>query len=118
MRNELKFSQKIYFYDTGIRNALINDFRPLDLRNDTGSVFENYIVSELKKKYHKDNLYFWRNTDQQEIDVILEKDGVLSAFEIKLTNKSAKLPNSFATAYSPDNFTVITKDNYLEVLTD
>lgn len=118
LRNELKFSQKIYFYDTGIRNALINDYRPLDVRNDAGGIFENYVIAELKKKYRSDNLYFWRNTDQQEIDVVLEKNGELTTFEIKYGNKTAKIPNSFAAAYSPASYTVITRDNYLDILTD
>ena len=117
LRNELKFSQKIYFYDNGIRNAIINDFRPLDIRQDAGAVFENYIVSELKKKHQSDNLYFWRNTDQQEIDIVLEKDHTLSAIEIKFNErKSPKIPNSFATTYQPTDFLVINRDNYLNLL--
>lgn len=117
LRNELKFSQKIYFYDTGIRNAILNDFRPMDLRQDVGAVFENYIVAELKKKYYNDNIYFWRNTDQQEVDFVVERDGELNVFEIKYSEKkSAKLPTAFEQAYQPKSFTVINKENYLEVL--
>jgi len=115
LRNELKFSQKIYFYDTGIRNAIINDFRPMDSRPDAGALFENYIVAELKKKYYNDNVYFWRNTDQQEIDFVLEKDGELTVAEVKYSeNKSAKLPSTFEEAYQPKKFTVINRENYIE----
>ena len=117
LRNELKFSEKIYFYDIGIRNAIVNDFRPTDLRQDTGAVFENYVISELKKKYYGENLYFWRNTDQQEVDFILERDGKLSVYEVKYNaNKTAKLPGVFERAYRPDEFKVVNKENYLDVL--
>lgn len=117
LRNELKFSQKIYFYDVGIRNAVINDFRPMDSRPDAGAIFENYIMSELKKKYPLDNIYFWRNTDQQEVDFVLERDGELTAIEIKLNKVNVKLPNAFMNAYHPANTVIITKDNYLDFLT-
>ena len=118
LRNELKFSQKIYFYDNGVRNAIINDFRTLDVRQDAGAIFENYIISELKKKYQKNSIYFWRNTDQQEVDFVLEKDGELIAIEAKYNErKAAKLPNSFATTYKPTKFEVVNRDNYLNILT-
>ena len=115
LRNELKFSQKVYFYDTGIRNAIINDFRPIVDRQDVGQIFENYVISELKKKYPKDNIYFWRTTDQQEVDFILERDGEITAFEVK-TTKKAKMPNAFVNEYHPKNAEIITRENYLEVL--
>ena len=117
LRNELKFSQKIYFYDTGIRNAIVNDFRPMELRSDVGAVFENYIISELKKKYYNDNIYFWRNTNQQEIDFVVEKDGVLTAFEVKYNeNKTTKLPAQFSEAYGIKESTIINRENYLDIL--
>ena len=117
LRNELKFSQKIYFYDNGIRNAIINDFRSLDSRQDSGAIFENYIISELKKKHPTSNIYFWRNTDQQEVDFVLDENGELNAIEVKYNEKkTAKLPNSFAEAYHPASFKVINKDNYIEEL--
>lgn len=118
LRNELKFSQKIYFYDTGIRNAIINDFRPMDSRPDAGAIFENYVISELKKKCPLDNIYFWRNTDQQEVDFILERDGELTAIEIKLNKANAKLPNAFVNAYNPKRVEIITKENCLLKLTE
>ena len=117
LRNELKFSQKIYFYDNGIRNAIINDFRPMDARTDAGAVFENYVVSELKKVHHADNMYFWRTTDQAEIDVLIERDGELTAYEIKYNPKRvAKLPASFAAAYPLKEFVVVNRENCLDVL--
>lgn len=117
LRNELKSSQKIYFYDNGIRNAIINDFRPVEIRQDIGLLFENYIVSELKKKYPNDNIYFWRTTDQQEIDFILEKDGEVSALEIKYSeNKNVRFPNSFVQKYNPKETLTINRENYLDIL--
>ena len=118
LRSELKFSQKIYFYDTGIRNAIINDFRPMDSRPDAGAIFENYVISELKKKYPLDNIYFWRNTDQQEIDFVLERDGELTAIEIKLNKANVKLPNAFVNSYNPAKTDVITHENCLLKLTE
>lgn len=116
LRNELKFSQKIYFYDTGVRNAVLNDFRPMDLRPDAGAVFENYIAAELKKKYIKDNIYFWRNTDQQEIDFVLERDGEVTAVEVKMNKEVAKIPNAFVEAYRPTKTVVVNRKNYLEMV--
>ena len=117
LRNELKFSQKIYFYDNGIRNAVINDFRPMDARADAGATFENYIVSELKKHHHADNMYFWRTSDQAEIDVLIERDGELTAYEVKYNaKKTAKLPTSFVETYRPKEFVVVNRENCLEVI--
>ena len=117
LRNELKFSQKIYFYDVGIRNAIINDFRPLDSRQDYGALFENYVIAELKKKYSNENIYFWRTTDQQEIDFILEKNGELSTVEIKKSEKKTpKVPKSFLDTYHPVSDLVVNRENYLEIL--
>lgn len=115
IRNELKHSQKIYFYDVGIRNAIINDYRPLSLRQDAGAIFENYVISELKKTHPTENVYFWRNNHQQEIDFILEKNGELSLVEVKKNpNKTAKIPGVFDKEYHPASFTVINSDNYLD----
>ena len=117
LRNELKKSKKIYFYDNGVRNAILNNFAPPELRNDMGPLWENFLVSERKK--HLNNLgehrhtYFWRTHAQQEIDLIEEKDGILHAFEFKWNEKKkTKLPNSFSTAYPQHNFEVISPSNY------
>lgn len=116
LRNELKSSQKIYFYDVGIRNALIDDFRPIDLRQDIGGLFENYIVAEYKKQNMR-NLYFWRNYDQQEVDLLVERNAEICATEVKW-NKSATLPKAFIEAYHPVKTFYINKDNYLDQLLD
>ena len=87
------------------------------MRPDAGGVFENYIVAELKKKYPTENLYFWRNFDQREVDVIMERDGELSLFEIKRSSKKmAKIPRAFEEAYRPAKFEVINAENYLRIL--
>src|SRR5574344_300991 len=91
LRTELKKSKKIYFYDNGIRNALIKNFSPLSLRQDVGALWENFFISERIKynHYHRNfaNYYFWRTTQQQEIDFIEESDGLFTAFEMKWNPK-------------------------------
>jgi len=121
LRNEMKKSQKVYFYDNGVRNALIQNFKPLELRTDTGALFENFMISERKKHTEYNRIYcnkfFWRTHAQQEIDYIEEKDGMLYAFEFKWNDrKKAKLPNSFANAYPNHEFKCITPANYLEFI--
>lgn len=121
LRNELKNSRKIYFYDNGIRNAAIRDFAPAEVRGDVGALFENYIISERIKRKHYTGDYsisrFWRTTTQQEIDYIEEKDGTIKAFEIKWNpNRKAKLPLSFKNAYQNVEFHVINRDNFYEFL--
>jgi len=119
-RKELTKSKKVYFYDNGIRNAVLNDYRPLALRQDKGALFENYIVSEmLKKDRHNgtySNLYFWRTRDQQEIDLIIQKNGFLNAFEIKWSNKPITPPKTFAKQYPDHAFKLIHSENYFECL--
>jgi predicted AAA+ superfamily ATPase len=119
LRNELKKSRKIYFYDNGIRNALINNFQPLALRNDTSALWENFLISERKKhnEYNRlyANTYFWRTHTMQEIDYIEERDGKLFAYEFKWNeNKKAKLPNLFSTTYLEHEFCLINRTNYLD----
>jgi predicted AAA+ superfamily ATPase len=121
LRNELKKSRKIYFYDNGIRNALINNFQPLTLRNDAGALWENFIISERKKHnvYNgiSANVYFWRTHAQQEIDYIEERDGRLYAYECKWNeNRKVKIPASFAEAYPEHLFQIINPVNYLEFI--
>lgn len=122
MRNELKKSKKIYFYDNGVRNAMINNFAPLALRTDTGALWENFFLSERRKftGYHDiyGNPYFWRTHSQQEIDYIEERDGVFHTFETKWSaRKMPKIPRSFAEAYPNHTFTVVTPANYFDFLT-
>ena len=121
LRNELKKSRKIYFYDNGVRNVLIQNFKSLELRNDTGELFENFMISERKKFIEYNhiyaNRYFWRTHAQQEIDYIEERDGVLYAFEFKWNEKKkASIPNTFAEAYPQHEFKVINRANYHEFI--
>lgn len=121
LRNELKKSRKIYFYDNGVRNAILNNFAPLALRQDVGALWENFMVSERIKQnsYNRDyrKTYFWRTQTQQEIDLLEEKDGILYAFEFKWNeSKKSKLPQTFAEAYPEHRFEVITPANYLDFL--
>ncbi len=122
-RNELKKGKKIYFYDNGIRNAIIANFAPLDLRTDKGALWENFLVSERIKKltYGEiwSNSYFWRTTTQVEIDYIEERDGKLMAYEFKWNPKSKgrkTLPTAFANSYPESSFEIITKENIEDFL--
>jgi len=121
LRNELKFSRKIYFYDTGIRNALISNFNQIEMRDDKGALWENFLVSERIKKLHYSqiwaNSYFWRTKDQQEIDYIEEKDGAISAFEFKWNEKKkSQITASFKANYNVETAQFITPDNVEEFL--
>ena len=121
LRNELKFSRKIYFCDNGIRNSLISNFSQIDMRDDKGALWENFLVSERMKKLHYSeiwaNSYYWRTKDQQEIDYIEEKDGVISAFEFKWNiKKQPKLNTTFQTAYHVNDLQIISPDNVEEFL--
>lgn len=120
VRTELKKSKKIYFYDNGIRNAIIQNFNPLHLRNDVGALWENFFISERLKYNHYNrrhmNIYFWRTTNQQEIDYIEESDGTFTAFELKWNPRRATtvLPADFTNNYPIADTAVITPDNYLK----
>ena len=119
LRNELKKSRKIYFYDNGVRNAILGDFRPLQLRQDTGALWENFLVSE-RLKHNSYSLfygksYFWRTQQQQEVDYLEDIDGVLNTYEFKWnTAKQPKLTETFARSYPDHTFTVVNPDNYLD----
>lgn len=122
LRTELKKSKKIYFYDNGIRNAILQNFAPLSLRNDVGSLWENFFISERLKTNHYNGhyckSYFWRTTQQQEIDYIEEEDGTFNAFEIKWNPKKASttLPSTFLNTYTVNTSNIVTPDNYLKWL--
>lgn len=120
-RNELKHSRKIYFYDNGIRNAILANFAPIETRQDAGALWENYLVSERKKYIDAQNLwvnsYFWRTKEQKEIDLIEESDGTLRAFEFKYSeSKKIQAPLAFSNAYPDAVFKVITPTNVEEFL--
>jgi predicted AAA+ superfamily ATPase len=121
LRNELKNSRKIYFFDNGIRNALISNFNPVELRNDIGALWENFLISERIKKVHYDDLWvnnwFWRTQQRQEIDYLEESDGKISAFEFKWNPESKiKKANTFFEAYPDSSMKVIHRNNYEEFL--
>ena len=104
LRNELKKSRKIYFYDNGIRNTILGNFSRLSSRTDTGLLWENYFISERMKYLHYNkiyaNRYFWRTRQQQEIDHIEDYNGQLTAYEIKWNpGKKIKFPKTFSSAY-------------------
>lgn len=120
VRTELKKSKKVYFYDNGIRNAVIQNFAPLNLRQDTGALWENFFISERLKANHYAGRfaksYFWRTTRQQEIDYIEESDGKFTIFEMKWNPKKAQtpFPDTFLKNYPIEETAVITPENYLE----
>jgi len=120
LRKEITKKSKYYFYDNGVRNALIANFNDLDLRNDVGALWENFIfVERLKKREYKEifaNVYFWRTWDKQEIDLIEEREGKLFAYEIKWSKRKVKVPSQWEAAYKDSEFKVITKDNYLNFI--
>lgn len=121
LRNELKKSKKIYFHDTGIRNALIGNFNNLNLRIDKGALWKNFFISERLKYLNYNNFYghtyFWRTKYKAEIDYIEGKDGKFYAYEIKFNpKKKAKLPESFKKAYPITDFFIVNPDNYTDFL--
>jgi len=123
LRKEVTKKEKYYFYDLGIRNAIINNFNDLETRNDIGSLWENFIFIERMKfnNYTNNfvNTYFWRTYDKKEIDLIEEKDGELFAYEFKWNAKQKnkiKIPQEFLDTYNNSSFQVIDKNNYLDFL--
>ena len=122
LRKEVVKTSRWYFYDNGIRNGIINNFNKIENRNDIGGLWENYLASERIKKQHyqkiRNNNYFWRTYDQQELDWLEEKGDNLAGFEFKWNeNRKVKIPTAFAKAYPEATFEVINKQNYLEFIT-
>lgn len=121
-RKEISKSVKIYFYDTGIRNALIESFNTLDVRNDAGALWENFCIVE-RLKYNEANerfvnSYFWRTYTQQEIDYIEEHSGILEGYEFKWgkVTKKFKPPKAFIESYPEGTVNRISRNNYQEFL--
>jgi len=117
VRNEIKKGKKIYFYDNGIRNAILGNFLPLSSRNDSGPLWENYIISERNKYLTNKDIdyqrFFWRTTQQQEIDYIEEIDGKLHAYEFKWSvTKKAAISKTFSRAYPGSEFRIVTPENF------
>ncbi len=122
LRKEVSKSKKYFFWDNGIRNAIINDFSPLSTRNDTGALWEQYAIQE-RRKFKDYRLevyqhYFWRTYDQQEIDLIEVENQRVQAFEFKYKARNTKTPRAFSKAYPQVNFTEITPTNYLDWITE
>lgn len=120
VRNEIKHNRKVYFYDNGVRNAVIDNYNPIHLRTDIGALWENFLISERYKLLanHKvySKHYFWRTTRQQEIDYVEESNGQLSAFEFKWNpKKSPTLPKPFAENYDA-TYKVVNRDNFTDFL--
>lgn len=122
LRKELGKLRKIYFYDLGVRNALINNFNPLHLRQDVGALWENYFIVERMKynqnRRHRVNAYFWRTYEGQEIDYLEEGSGQLLAFECKWSKTTARIPSAFDKSYPGSHFHVVHSQNYLTFLLD
>ncbi len=118
LRNELKKLRKIYFHDIGVRNSIIKNFNGMDLRQDTGHVWENFVISERLKHNSNHgvncNRFFWRNHNQQEIDYLEEKDGLLKGYEIKWKKAGARVPRAFLEAYKGSTVSVVNNENYME----
>ncbi|MFK7969852.1 MAG: ATP-binding protein [Bacteroidia bacterium] len=120
-RKEISTSRKVYFFDNGIRNAIINNFNLIEARNDIGQLWENYIVSEFYKQNHyqslHDELFFWRSKTKAEIDLIKKQADRYEAFEIKYNPKrKARFANSFLERYKPKRCEVVHRDNFYEYL--
>jgi len=122
LRNELKSSRKIYFWDLGIRNLLISNLSQIENRTDVGALWENYVIVErLKRNFYSNSIaqsWFWRTQQQKEIDYLEEENGQLNAYEFKWNNKKAnsRVPESFAKTYPEASFQVITPNNIDEFL--
>jgi predicted AAA+ superfamily ATPase len=106
VRNEIKQNRKIYFHDNGIRNMIIGNFNPLDLREDKGALWENFLISERRKQnLYTNNLakmHFWRTKQQQEVDLVEEKNGQLFGYEFKWAPKKVHFPKTFSQAYEAE----------------
>lgn len=120
LRKEVTKSNRYYFYDNGIRNAVIKNYNPIDLREDIGMLWENFVVMErLKHQEYNEissNNYFWRTYDQKEIDWIEERNGNLFAYEIKWKKSKSKHQKAWLNAYPDAEFNIINRDNFFEFL--
>lgn len=120
LRKEVTKTSRYYFYDTGVRNALINNFNPLNLRDDVGMLWENYLVMERIKKQsysglHANN-YFWRTYDQKEIDWVEEREGLLFGYEFKWGGKSVQAPTDWKKTYPTASFEIVNRQNVVDFI--
>lgn len=115
-RNEMTRLRKIYFYDLGVRNVIINNFNGFDQRSDVGVLWENFVISERVKKNNildtGTQFYFWRTIDGREIDYVEEGAGTLSAYEIKWSKQGSSVPKVFSDNYPEATFTVVNQENF------
>jgi predicted AAA+ superfamily ATPase len=122
LRKEVTKSHRYFFFDVGIRNAVVGMFNPLNLRDDTGKIWENYIISEFQKhrEYQRQSsrFYFWRTYDRKEIDLIEEKAGKLSGYEIKWKQGRKRAPKDWSESYPGAGFEVIHRANYLNYISN
>ena len=116
LRKEIGKLRKIYFFDLGIRNYLIDSLKPLSIRNDVGPLWENFVVAEKKKESNfignTNKLYFWRTYDGQELDLLVEKDGKIDGFEIKWSKDKFRVPKAFGETYPNVKVSLVNKENY------
>ena len=121
LRKEIHKKNKYYFYDTGVRNAIIANFNDFSMRNDSGQLWENFLVIERIKKQSYQNIYannyFWRTWDKQEVDWVEEREGQIFGYEFKLGKNKAKIPSKWLETYKNAQFKLISTDNYLEFIT-
>ena len=120
LRNEIKSNRKVYFYDNGVRNAIIGQLQPLAIRQDIGALWENFLMSERLKvvQYHQLNLnsYFWRTRQQQEVDYVEEKNGKFFGYEFKWNERrKVKFPKTFTEAYNANNL-IINRSNFRDFI--
>ena len=120
LRKEITKNQRYFFYDNGVRNALIGNFNPLAVRNDLGELWENYIITERMKRQEYlrsvTNSYFWRTYDKKEIDLVEEREGKLFGYEVKWKKERVKIPQDWTAGYPDAAFEVIHRENYLEFI--
>lgn len=121
LRKEINNKSKYYFYDNGIRNAVINNFNPINLRDDIGKLWENFLVVErLKKQTYQSifaNNYFWRTWDQKEVDFVEEREGKLFGYEFKYSTAKNKIPQEFIETYPGSELSIVNSENYLDFIT-
>lgn len=121
LRNEIRKNDRYYFWDNGVRNALIENLNGLALRNDVGQLFENFIAMERVKKLTYDsihrNIYFWRTHDLQEIDIVEEGEGKLWGYEVAWKDRRKRIPSHWRQAYPEATFLTVTRNNYLDIIT-
>ena len=120
LRKEVTKNSRYYFFDNGIRNALINNWNPISRRDDIGMLWENYVVMERLKKQSYENLhannYFWRTYDQKEIDWVEERDGKLFGYEIKWSDDSPKVPQAWIETYPGASYETVNRENFMNFI--